>query len=61
MDKVKLLKGIGIGATVVGTLITLIGDFVGTIYQDVEINQKIDEGLDWRFDELAKMIRGEDD
>lgn len=61
MDKVKLLKSIGIGATVVGTLITLIGDFVGTIYQDVEINQKIDEGLDWRFDELAKMIRGEDD
>ena len=61
MDKVKLLKGIGIGATVVGALITLIGDFAGTVYQDIEINQKIDEGLDWRFDELAKMIRGEDD
>lgn len=61
MDKIKILKGIGIVATITGAIITVIGDFAGSIYQEAEMNRKIDEGLEWRFDELTKIIRGEDD
>lgn len=61
MDKIKILKGLGIGATIGGAILGLIAEFLSDVYQTAEINQKIDEGLEWRFDELTKMIRGEDD
>lgn len=45
MDK-KILKGVSVGATVVGAIITIVGSLASAKVQDIELDEKVAKAVE---------------